>query len=116
MLKQTPSKISFISQIILPAIITLFFLFIIVPGVTAFAESSGNPSYCDNPIGKLQTPTHTISILSCGFGLVFTVHTRKGDILADNVLLDDLIAGFPDLAKNISEGLAGNDARLMTTN
>jgi hypothetical protein len=115
MLHQTSSKIPFISQIILLASITLFFLLVVVPGTTAFAESSATPFYCGNPIGKLQTPTHTVSILSCNFGLAFTIHTRKGEILANHALMDDLIAGFPDLAKSISEGLAGNDARLMTT-
>ena len=107
--KSSSKALSFL-QIALLVFCTILFT---SPSSAVIAESVSSDSLCNIAIGSLQTNTVTVSISSCRFGLSYTIHAHDGEILAENIGLHDLVASFPDLAKNIEQGLAANDARLM---
>ncbi|MCG8339081.1 MAG: hypothetical protein MJE63_31610 [Proteobacteria bacterium] len=107
------TKTSSVLQIFLLLFCTTLFSALTLPSAFVIAEPLGKTSLCNNAIGSLQTNTVKVSISSCNFGLTYTVQTHDGEMLAENIALSDFIASFPDLAKNIENGLAANDARLM---
>jgi hypothetical protein len=84
------------------------------PAALLYAVQNPEKSICSKTIGYLQTKHYSVTLLSCSEGLTFTIHSQDGTMLAQDLLLGELVAGYPELAKTLSTGLAGNDARLMS--
>ncbi len=113
MLKKTFLKALSVLRIFLLLFCATLFATFPLTSPNLIAEPAGKATSCEFTIGWLQTNTVSVSISSCSFGVGYTIRTHNGKVLAYNIALSDLVAGFPDLAKNIKNGFAGNDASLM---
>jgi hypothetical protein len=90
------------------------------PGLAISREESAgainNPSDQSCVIGQIQTRDKTIIIRSGSNGQLYTVKAKDGTLLADNLNIEELNAGFPELKEIVKNGLAGNDASLHMNN
>jgi len=84
-------------------------------GLNAADRSSGigqDRGKEDNVIGYLYTRDKIISIVRNPSGIVYTIKSKSGKTLATKVREKDLQAKFPDVYRQVKDGLAGNDATL----
>jgi hypothetical protein len=84
-------------------------------GLNAADRSSGNgqdKGKEDNVIGYLHTRDKIITIVRGPNGTVYTIKTKSGKTLATKARERDLQAKFPDVYRQVKDGLAGNDATL----
>lgn len=65
-------------------------------------------------IGYLEKRDHVITIKSSPHGTVYSIATKDGKILHENVSAEQLKAKAPELYQAVKTGLA-NDARLIVT-
>jgi hypothetical protein len=62
-------------------------------------------------IGHLKTVDKTVTIYSGPEQPVYSVLSTSGQILADNLTVDQVVARFPELTKLVQQGYAELDAR-----
>ncbi len=66
----------------------------------------------DNVIGYLHTRDRIVTIVRGPNGIVYTIKTKTGKTLATKIREKDLQAKYPDVYRQVKDGLAGNDATL----
>jgi hypothetical protein len=62
-------------------------------------------------IGHLETVDKTVTIYSGPEQPVYSVLSASGQILADNLTADQVVARFPELTELVQQGYAELDAR-----
>jgi hypothetical protein len=65
-----------------------------------------------NVIGYLQSRDKVVTIIRGEKGTIYTVKTKDGKTLAENLNEKDLETKYPVIFNQVKYGLAGNDARL----
>jgi hypothetical protein len=65
-----------------------------------------------NVIGYLQNRDKVVTIIRGSKGTEYTVKTKDGKTLAENLNEKDLETKYPVIFNQVKYGLAGNDARL----
>lgn len=66
-------------------------------------------------IGHLETVDKTVTIYSGPEQPVYSVLSASGQILADNLTADQVVARFPELTELVQQGYAELDARFYQT-
>jgi uncharacterized protein YbaP (TraB family) len=105
--------ISFLRKSVLLHLIFIAGILPITSGKTSFAETESQSRLKTYIIGSLHTDHHLVTILSGQKGIAYTVYSKSGKLLAEEIRIDELIAAFPVIGKTVSTGIAGNDARLL---
>src|SRR5262245_4603364 len=91
----------------------------VVIAAGAFAAS---PAFCETstplagsplPIMHLRTRDAFITVTSIDGVERYTIKDTSGKILATNIMDAELKLRFPEAYRNVQNGIAGNDARLL---
>jgi hypothetical protein len=91
-------------------------LCVLVAGIAALMyNGSFSRAEKGNVIGHLQTRDKIVTILRSEKGTVYTVKTKDGKILAENLSEQSLETKYPTVFRQMKNGLAGNDATLYKT-
>lgn len=78
------------------------------PAAEAVGNEISNQSSGDPVIGQIRTKDKVLIIRSGAEGRNYTVKSKDGDLLADDLNTGELEARFPELKDVIENGLAGD--------
>lgn len=85
--------------------------------MTEHKDSSASKDLSGYPvIGHLSTRDKFITIRTGPNGPLYTVETKDGKILAENLPAEKLCAEFPELKNVLEQGIAVNDASIRLRN